>query len=160
MHTVYLAGFNTQSERALRSFFSGIPGRPTGWTAVDSATGAEAILVFAPNRETFAQVQALAEPTQEIVLVGNSDFGSGWLLVPRPATPSSILQGLNQAMHIKHQGADSVVNWDDSRLDGTASLPLTRQTRHGDLRPAHLPDRELSKEIRAIKERLERGQVD
>ncbi len=147
MSALYLAGFNPKAQEALGQFFLARANRPPGWHVTDDLALATVILVNASNQEIVNECIRLAAPWQELALVGDTDYGSGWMLIPRPVTPSSILAGINQVMAMKAQMGDSSTEEGDAGADHTTSMPLTRPTRHAPLVAAPPVDAAFTQEL-------------
>ena len=136
MSSLYLAGFNSKVQLALGQFLQAREKRPPGWQLTDDLAQATVILVNASSQAFVEECARLAAPWQDLALVGETDFDSGWLLIPRPVTPSSILSGINQVMAMKSQMSHNATDWGDVNQNSTTSMPLTRPTRHAPLLPA------------------------
>lgn len=135
MSALYLAGFNPKAQEALRLFLKSRENRPPGWRITGDLDSATVILVNAANAGFVQECAHMAAPWQELALVGESDFGSGWALILPPVTPTSILNGINQVMAMKVQMSPSDAEDGDGRMENTTSMPLTRPTRHAPLAP-------------------------
>jgi hypothetical protein len=136
MSTLYLSGFNTKVQLVLAEFLLSREKRPPGWQLTDDLDQATVILVNAASQSYVEECARLAAPWQDLALVGDTDFGTGWMLIPRPVTPSSILNGINQVMAMRSQMSHNATGWGDATQENTTSMPLTRPTRHAPLAPA------------------------
>jgi hypothetical protein len=153
MSALYLAGFNPKAQEALGQYFLSRANRPPGWQLTGDLAAATVILVNAANRDIVDECTRLAAPWQELALVGDTDFGSGWLLIPRPVTPSAILAGINQVMAMKAQMGDAGNEEGEAGSGLTSSMPLTRPTRHAPLVPAAPVDAAFTQELQAAVKR-------
>jgi CheY-like chemotaxis protein len=81
---VLALGFSAFEKSMMESFFRIAAQRPPGWRLTESAPDAAVVLLSAATRQEFEACRDHVLPGQRAIIIGNSDFGSGWLNLPRP----------------------------------------------------------------------------
>jgi two-component system, cell cycle response regulator len=81
---VLALGFSWFEKSMMESFFRIAAKRPPGWCLTESASDAGVVLLSAATHQEFEACRDLVLPGQRVIIIGNSDFGSGWLNLPRP----------------------------------------------------------------------------
>jgi len=81
---VLALGFSAFEKSMMESFFRIAAQRPPGWRLTESAPDAAVVLLSAATRQEFEACRDHVLPGQRVIIIGNSDFGSGWLNLPRP----------------------------------------------------------------------------
>lgn len=108
-HGLHPIGFAPQELATLESFFKIAGQRPPGWWLTPDIRDAAVILLNAQSRDKVDDCQGMMSPWQKVVIVGASDFGSGWHFVPRPIKLMAILNKINQVLAEKAVMAPSTV---------------------------------------------------
>jgi two-component system, cell cycle response regulator len=81
---VLALGFSAFEKSTMESFFRIAAQRPPGWRLTESASDAAVVLLSAATRQEFEACRVHVLPGQRVIIIGSSDFGSGWLNLPRP----------------------------------------------------------------------------
>ena len=92
---VFAAGFSNFEKSAIEAFLRLAESRAPHWKVTYDAIEAAVILLNAASRQDVDAYRSTALPEQKIVLVGDSDFGTGWMVLPRPMRLTNILSILN-----------------------------------------------------------------
>ncbi len=139
MNSLYLVGFNAKASAAVANHLLADKHRAAAWEMTTDLERANVVLINATNRGVVDECARLAAPWQDLVIVGESDFGTGWPLVTRPVTLTSIFDGIQSVMARKSQFDPIPSDWAANLEGDTSHLPLTRNTRHAPLPPAPAP---------------------
>jgi two-component system, cell cycle response regulator len=81
---VIALGFSDHEKAVMESFFRIAGQRSPGWWLTDNANEASAALVNATSRNDVDACIPKMTTGQPAIIIGNSDFGTGWLNLPRP----------------------------------------------------------------------------
>lgn len=81
---VLAMGFSTFEKSTIESFFRIAAQRPPGWWLTDQVNDAEVVLLNASTEQDVAGCRSLILPRHKVIIVGSSDFGTGWIYLPRP----------------------------------------------------------------------------
>ena len=138
MTKLYLMGFPPVESDAIDRFFEARRDKPPGWQRAQQTDEADVFLVNARDREAVDACAANLSPWQDIVIVGASDFCTGWPSIARPIKLTAVLETINQVMQLKSGFGAAGLDSSHSALDDTRSGPLTRPTRHAPLQAAPL----------------------
>ncbi len=145
-HGLHCIGFSTQESAALESFFKIAGQRPPGWWVTPDIRDAAIVLLNAHSSEAVEDCQGMMTSWQKLVIVGSSDFGSGWPFVPRPIKLMAILGKINQVLVERTVVAtsDTVHASLESTADAVQSEPMRpdrqfRATEPAPLVPAWAP---------------------
>lgn len=96
-YTVALVGFPPAEVATLSSFFRLAARRPPAYQVQDEPRTADLLLVNADHPRAIAAVQRAALPAK-VLLIGQSDGGSGWPLEQRPVRLVPLLGALDRVM--------------------------------------------------------------
>ena len=142
-HGLHVIGFSPQDSATLESFFKIAGQRPPGWWLTPDIRDAAVILLNAQSRDRVDDCQGMMSPWQKVVIVGASDFDSGWHFVPRPIKLMAILNQINQVLAEKAIVAtpDTVpasleIGTATEEQQATRPAPLFRATEPAPLMPA------------------------
>ena len=97
-HGLHPIGFAPQELATLESFFKIAGQRPPGWWLTPDIRDAAVILLNAQSRDWVDDCHGMMSQWQKVVIVGASDFDSGWHFVPRPIKLMAILNKINQVL--------------------------------------------------------------
>lgn len=109
-YMIYAAGFSSFEKSTIESFFRLAARRAPYWTITDRLENATVVLLSAATQQDIDSYSPLIASTQQVVIVGHSDFDTGWALLQRPLKLTSILATL------------------DSFAQGSSSTPATPAT--------------------------------
>ena len=138
MTKLYLVGFPPIESEAIDRFFDARRDKPPGWQRAQQVQEADVFIVNARDREPVDACAAHLSPWQDIVIVGPSDFDTGWPFIARPIKLTAVLETINQVMQLKSGFGTAGLDSSHSQLDETRSGPLTRPTRHTPLQASPL----------------------
>jgi two-component system, cell cycle response regulator len=88
-------GFTSQEKTMIETFFSLASRRAPHWALTAAASEARVILFNASSQQDVDTFKSLVAHWQHVVIVGASDFGTGWAVMPRPLKLTAILTVLN-----------------------------------------------------------------
>jgi two-component system, cell cycle response regulator len=107
-HKIILIGFSAFEQATFESFFRLAARRPPGYQLVQDATQAELAVVNADDAATMQAIRA-NKPTPQIMLIGNSDSGTGWALQKRPLNLMKVLGTVEQLLSVGNASAQASV---------------------------------------------------
>jgi CheY-like chemotaxis protein len=109
-HAVHVAGFPVQEKAVFEQFFHIAGQRPPGWWLTDKIEEAAVVLLRASYSEDIDAFYGQISPWQKVVIIGLSDFGTGWPFMPRPIKLMAILNKINELVRHGELGrvADTV----------------------------------------------------
>jgi two-component system, cell cycle response regulator len=81
---VFALGFSEYERATMESFFRIAGQRPPGWWLADTAEKASVVLLNATSRKDIDANVPLMLARHKVIIIGSSDFGTGWLYLPRP----------------------------------------------------------------------------
>jgi CheY-like chemotaxis protein len=89
-HKIALVGFSSFEKVTFESFFRLAARRPPGYQLVNDAAQAHLAVVNADDPAVLRQCMA-AKPAPQVLLIGNQDGGTGWMLQRRPLNLMKVL---------------------------------------------------------------------
>jgi CheY-like chemotaxis protein len=95
-HAIYVAGFPEHEAAAFTQFFHIAGQRPPGWWITGKIEEAAVVLLRASFSQDIDAFYAKISPWQKVVIIGLSDFGTGWPYLPRPIKLIAILNKINE----------------------------------------------------------------
>jgi CheY-like chemotaxis protein len=109
-HAVHVAGFSTQEKSVFEQFFHIAGQRPPGWWLTSKIEEAAVVLLRASYSEDIDGFYGQISPWQKVIIIGLSDFGTGWPFMPRPIKLMAILNKINELVRQGQLGrvADTV----------------------------------------------------
>lgn len=133
-------GFSDHEKAVMESFFRIAGQRSPGWWLTDNAHEASAALVNATSRNDVDACIPKMAPGQPAIIIGNSDFGTGWLNLPRPIR---LMVTLTKLGELVSQESDTLPPQSDTVPAGlapiAASVPAPRSAPSVAARPAIPP---------------------
>ena len=96
-HKIVLLGFSPFERATFESFFRLAARRAPGYLLVSDATLADLAVVNSDDPATLRSVTA-NKPCRQVMLVGNSDGGTGWSLQKRPLNLMKVLSNVEQLL--------------------------------------------------------------
>ena len=138
MTQLYLVGFPPIESEAINRFIEARRDKPPGWQRTQHVHEADVFLVNARDREPVDACATQLSPWQDMVIIGSSDFETGWPFIARPIKLTAVLDMINSVMLRKAGFGVGGPDSSHSALDETRSSPLTRPTRHTPLQASPL----------------------
>ncbi len=103
-YSVALVGFAQSESATFESFFSLAARRPPAYAVQDEVSDAQILIVNADNQQALNLVQ-FAELPGRVLLLGNSDGGTGWPLQRKPVKLVAVLAALDALVGVRSPGA-------------------------------------------------------
>ena len=103
-YSVALVGFTQAESATFESFFRMAARRPPSYTVQDEVMDAQILIVNADNTQALHLVR-YAELPGKILLVGQSDGGTGWPLQLKPVKLVSVLNALDVIVGVRPSAA-------------------------------------------------------
>ena len=91
-------GFSCHEKATMEAFFRLANSRAPHWALVERSSEARVVLFNATSQQDVNAFKSLVAPWQHVVIVGASDFGTGWSVMHRPIKLTAILNVLNEAV--------------------------------------------------------------
>ena len=92
---VYPLGFSAFEKSTIETFFRLAARRAPFWTVTARVEEASVLLLSAATRQDVDTLAGRMRAGQQAVIVGSSDFGTGWPSVPRPLKLTALLSSLS-----------------------------------------------------------------
>jgi CheY-like chemotaxis protein len=108
VYSVALVGFAQSESATFESFFRLAARRPPAYAVQDEVTDAQFLIVNADNLQAVNLVR-FAELPGRVLLLGQSDAGTGWPLQRKPVKLVSVLAALDALVGVKPKAAPPVV---------------------------------------------------
>lgn len=96
-------GFSSFEKSTLDYFFTLASRRAPHWTLTEQLLSATVVLVRADSQAQIDAIRGGIASWQTVILVGDSDFGTGWLTLPRPLNLNGVLAALNRSSQSQHR---------------------------------------------------------
>jgi two-component system, cell cycle response regulator len=100
-------GFTSQEKTMIATFFGLASRRAPHWALTASTSEARVVLFNATSQQDVDAFKSLVAPWQHVVIVGASDFGTGWAVMHRPLKLTAILTVLNEMAKIAATAAEA-----------------------------------------------------
>ena len=84
-------GFSSYEKSTIETFFRLAGRRAPHWGLTARSSEARVILFNATSMQDIESFRSLVASWQKVIIVGDSDFGTGWALLPRPIKLTAIL---------------------------------------------------------------------
>jgi two-component system, cell cycle response regulator len=91
-------GFSSHEKAMMETFFRLASSRAPHWVLTTSASEARVVLFNATSQQDVDAFKSLVASWQRVVIVGTSNFGTGWAVIQRPIKLTAILNVLNEAV--------------------------------------------------------------
>ena len=91
---VYPLGFSAFEKSTIETFFRLAARRAPFWSVTPSLDDATVVLVNAATRQEYEALARRMGPLHKAVIVGASNFGTGWPMIPRPLKLTTLLTSL------------------------------------------------------------------
>lgn len=96
-YSILPIGFSSYEKSTIETFFRLAGRRAPHWGLTARSSEARVVLFNATSQQDIASFRSLVASWQKVILVGGSDFGTGWPVLPRPIKLTAIL-GLLDAL--------------------------------------------------------------
>lgn len=97
-HKIVLVGFSSFEKVTFESFFRLAARRPPGYTLVDEPAQAHLAVINADDPAVLRQCIAV-KPAGKVLLIGNQDGGTGWVLQRRPLNLMKVLSTVESLLN-------------------------------------------------------------
>ncbi len=84
-------GFSSYEKSTIETFFRLAGRRAPHWGLTARSSEARVVLFNATSQQDIESFRSLVASWQKVILVGSSDFGTGWPVLPRPIKLTAIL---------------------------------------------------------------------
>jgi CheY-like chemotaxis protein len=88
-------GFSSYEKSTIETFFRLAGRRAPHWALTSRSSEARVVLFNATSDQDIASFRSLVASWQKVIIVGSSDFGTGWPVLPRPIKLTAILSLLD-----------------------------------------------------------------
>jgi two-component system, cell cycle response regulator len=122
-HKIALLGFSSFERATFESFFRLAARRPPGYVLVADAGQANLAVVNADDANTLQSVVA-QKPCAHVMLIGNTDGGTGWATQKRPLNLMKVLTTVEQMLNGAPAIAPLVPRSVASAVDAPAPTPI------------------------------------
>ena len=93
---IFPIGFSAHEKATIETFFQLASQRAPHWSVSGRSSDARIVLIHAISQHDVDAFKSLIASWQQVIIVGNSDFGTGWPVIPRPLKLTALLQVLDQ----------------------------------------------------------------
>jgi two-component system cell cycle response regulator len=100
-YNILLIGFSSYEKSTIETFFRLAGRRAPHWALTSQSSEARVVLFNATSLQDIEKFRSLVASWQKAIIVGNSDFGTGWPVLPRPIKLTAILTLLDQLANFK-----------------------------------------------------------
>jgi two-component system, cell cycle response regulator len=104
-YNIFPIGFSSYEKSTIETFFRLAGRRAPHWALTARSTEARVILFNAGSQQEVDAFRSIVASWQKVIIVGVSDFGTGWLVLPRPIKLTSILGMLDSLAKESEQDA-------------------------------------------------------
>jgi two-component system, cell cycle response regulator len=94
-------GFSSYERSMIETFFRLAGRRAPHWGLTTQSNEARVLLFNVTSAQDVESFRSLVASWQKIIIVGNSDYGTGWLVLPRPIKLTAILTLLDDIANFK-----------------------------------------------------------
>jgi two-component system, cell cycle response regulator len=94
-------GFSSYEKSTIETFFRLAGRRAPHWGLTARSSEARVVLFNATSQQDIESFRSLVAPWQKVILVGGSDFGTGWPVLPRPIKLTAILGMLDALVTVE-----------------------------------------------------------
>jgi two-component system, cell cycle response regulator len=116
-------GFSSYEKSTIETFFRLAGRRAPHWSLTTRTNEARVVLFNATSQQDVESFRSLVASWQKVIIVGSSDFGTGWAVLPRPIKLTAILSLLDGS--IQTEPAKEVAPEQTAVTPQTATLALS-----------------------------------
>ena len=91
-------GFSSYEKSTIETFFRLASRRAPHWGLTTRSSEARVVLFNATSQQDIESFRSLVASWQKVILVGSSDYGTGWPVLPRPIKLTAILGMLDASV--------------------------------------------------------------
>jgi two-component system, cell cycle response regulator len=100
-------GFSSYEKSTIETFFRLAGRRAPHWGLTTLSSEARVVLFNATSEQDVESFRSLVASWQKVIIVGSSDYGTGWPVLPRPIKLTVILSLLDQLSQVKTEAETS-----------------------------------------------------
>lgn len=123
-------GFSTYEKSTIETFFRLAGRRAPHWALTTRSNEARVVLFNATSEQDVESFRSLVASWQKVIIVGASDFGTGWPVLPRPIKLTAILGLLDDIANLEDYAASGNAPQSTPVVIGTpeiVAVSLTQQ---------------------------------
>lgn len=94
-------GFSSYEKSTIETFFRLAGRRAPHWALTTRSSEARVVLFNATSQQDIESFRSMVASWQKVILVGGSDYGTGWPVLPRPIKLTSILSLLDGLVDVE-----------------------------------------------------------
>lgn len=94
-------GFSSYEKSTIETFFRLAGRRAPHWSLTSQSSEARVVLLNATSAQDVESFRSSVASWQKVIIVGHSDFGTGWPVLPRPIKLTAILILLDELANFK-----------------------------------------------------------
>jgi two-component system, cell cycle response regulator len=94
-------GFSSYEKSTIETFFRLAGRRAPHWGLTTRSNEARVVLFNATSQQDIESFRSLVASWQKVIIVGSSDFGTGWSVLPRPIKLTAILSLLDASIQVE-----------------------------------------------------------
>lgn len=94
-------GFSSYEKSTIETFFRLAGRRAPHWALTTRSSEARVVLFNATSQQDVESFRSMVASWQKVILVGGSDYGTGWPVLPRPIKLTSILSLLDGLVDVE-----------------------------------------------------------
>jgi hypothetical protein len=102
-------GFSSYEKSTIETFFRLAGRRAPHWALTSRLGEARVVLFNATSEQDFVNFRSLVASWQKVIIVGGTDFGTGWPVLPRPIKLTAILGLLGDVVNFKSSEKTSII---------------------------------------------------
>lgn len=100
-HKILPLGFSSYEKSTIETFFRLAGRRAPHWALTTRPSEARVVLINATSEQDIGSLRSIVSSWQKVIIVGNSNFGTGWPVLPRPIKLTAILTLLDEVSSFK-----------------------------------------------------------
>jgi CheY-like chemotaxis protein len=100
-YNIFPIGFSTYEKSTIETFFRLAGRRTPHWAMTTRSSEARVVLLNATSSQDMENFRSLVTPWQKVIVVGSSDYGTGWPVLPRPIKLTAVLTLLEDVVNFK-----------------------------------------------------------
>jgi CheY-like chemotaxis protein len=101
-YNILTIGFSSYEKSTIETFFRLAGRRAPHWALTTRSSEARVVLCNGTTAQDVESLRSQVASWQKVIIVGGSDFGTGWPVLPRPIKLTSILSLLDDVAHFKN----------------------------------------------------------
>jgi CheY-like chemotaxis protein len=100
-YSILPIGFSSYEKSTIETFFRLAGRRAPHWALTTRSSEARVVLFNATSQQDIESFRSMVASWQKVILVGGSDYGTGWPVLPRPIKLTSILSLLDDLVDVE-----------------------------------------------------------